>query len=63
MVAACFPEEQAKVYAEIYAITGSERGKRVNALLPIDILLTIYKHRPLLTENPFLKWRRSSRKL
>lgn len=40
MAAACFPEEQAKVHAELDAVVGKHRGKSTSYCSSIDAMIS-----------------------
>ena len=52
MAAACFPEEQAKVQAELDAVIGRHRGSLNPYCSVLDSM--ILQRRPSLMNNPFL---------
>jgi len=54
MAAACFPEEQAKVQAELDAVIGEHRGSSIPYFNSIDSMISSFKRRPSPTNNRFL---------
>jgi hypothetical protein len=63
MAAACFPEEQAKVQAELDAVIGRHRGSLITYHNTMVSIISPSKHRPLRTKNPFLAFKHSSLRL
>jgi hypothetical protein len=65
MAAACFPEEQAEVQAELDAVIGRHRGNtiRLHNLNSIDGMASPIKHQPSLTSHLFLACKPSSLRL
>jgi hypothetical protein len=63
MAAACFPEEQAEVQAELDAIIGKHRGNTIRLHNSIDGIASPIKHQPSLTSHLFLACKPSSLRL
>ncbi|KAG2033772.1 cytochrome P450, partial [Suillus americanus] len=60
MVAACFPEEQVNVQAELDAAIGRHRGSLVPYRNAMVLIISALNHRPSPTNNPFLACKHSS---
>jgi len=60
MAAAHFPEEQAKVQAELDAVIGRERGSSILHRSSVNRMISLPKYRPSLTNHPFLVWKHLS---
>jgi hypothetical protein len=60
IAAACFPEEQAKVQAEIDTVIGRHRGSSIFYCSYTDLMVSLPQHLPSPTNNLFLIWKPSS---
>ena len=61
MVAACFPEEQAKIHAKLDAVIGRHQGNSI-PLFRSDLMIPL-QCRLSLTKHPFSAWKPSFWKL